>query len=112
MTPLPKRFALVETGGIGWIDVYTPEQMFAYGKAERKRVLEPLLNLLAIIHRDGGHHTSEVGIEQSVKDAHEVWGQLRLAAEAKSGYDLNNPYRPTQPGKSGAKPQGPPNVWI
>ncbi len=30
-------------------------------------------HLLAIIHRDGGHHTGEVGEEQSVKDAHTIW---------------------------------------
>jgi len=28
-----------------------------------------LLNLLAIIHRDGGHYTGEHGVEKSVKDA-------------------------------------------
>lgn len=28
-----------------------------------------LRNLLAVIHRDGGHHTSDVGLKQSVKDA-------------------------------------------
>ena len=26
-------------------------------------------NLLAVMHRDGGHHTAEVGFEQSCKDA-------------------------------------------
>ena len=36
-----------------------------------------LLNLLAIIHRDGGHHTEEVGIKQSINDAHKVWAGLR-----------------------------------
>lgn len=35
-----------------------------------------LRNLLAIIHRDGGHHTSDVGLVQSVEDAHKVWGKL------------------------------------
>lgn len=29
-----------------------------------------LRDLLAVIHRDGGHHTDEVGIEKSVADAH------------------------------------------
>jgi len=28
-----------------------------------------VLDLLATIHRDGGHHTEAVGVEQSVKDA-------------------------------------------
>jgi hypothetical protein len=38
-------------------------------------------NLLAIIHRDGGQHTTEVGLVQSVKDAHTSWGeaQARIA---------------------------------
>ena len=35
-----------------------------------------LKNLLAIIHRDGGHHTAKVGIVQSVEDAHLVWAEL------------------------------------
>jgi vancomycin resistance protein YoaR len=33
-------------------------------------------NLLAVIHRDGGHHTEAVGVEQSVADAHKVWAGL------------------------------------
>ena len=28
-----------------------------------------LEDLLAVIHRDGGHHTAKVGLEQSVQDA-------------------------------------------
>ena len=28
-----------------------------------------LKDLLAVIHRDGGHHTTAVGLEQSVNDA-------------------------------------------
>ena len=30
---------------------------------------QPLRDLLAVIHCDGGHHTEAVGIEQSIKDA-------------------------------------------
>ncbi len=33
-------------------------------------------NLLAIIHQDGGHHTGEVGISQSVSDAHATWAHI------------------------------------
>jgi hypothetical protein len=40
-----------------------------------------LHNLLAIIHRDGGQHTQEVGVEQSVKDAHQVWAGLQKQIE-------------------------------
>lgn len=32
--------------------------------------------LLAIIHRDGGHHQSDVGTEQAIKDAIEVYYKL------------------------------------
>ena len=39
-------------------------------------------NLLAIIHRDGGHHTNKVGLEQSCKDAVEVVGNLRITEES------------------------------
>ncbi|CAB4173791.1 hypothetical protein UFOVP1138_21 [uncultured Caudovirales phage] len=38
---------------------------------------EMLLSLLAIIHRDGGHHTGDVGIEQSVNDAYDEIYRLR-----------------------------------
>ena len=39
--------------------------------------IEGLLGeLLAIIHRDGGHHQSDVGIEQAIKDAIESYYKL------------------------------------
>ena len=38
--------------------------------------------LLAIIHRDGGHHTEAVGISQSVADAHAVWAALMAERDA------------------------------
>lgn len=44
-----------------------------------------LRGLLAIIHRDGGHHTAAVGDEQSVRDAHEVWAKLMSQAETLRG---------------------------
>ncbi len=44
-------------------------------KGQREAERE-LADLLARIHRDGGHHTGEVGVEQSVKDAHLVWANL------------------------------------
>jgi len=40
-----------------------------------------LRNLLAVIHRDDGTHTAEVGIEQSVQDAHNVWADLLIALD-------------------------------
>ena len=36
-----------------------------------------LHDLLAIIHRDGGHHTAEVGLCRSLKDAEAVITALR-----------------------------------
>lgn len=42
----------------------------------------PALNLLAVMHRDGGHHTAEVGFEQSCKDAEEVRHQFVVAVDA------------------------------
>ena len=35
-------------------------------------------NLLARIHRDGGHHTEAVGVINSITDAHEKWSELLL----------------------------------
>ena len=37
-------------------------------------------DLLAIIHRDGGHYTATVGEKQSVADAHLVWADLMTRA--------------------------------
>ncbi len=49
----------------------------AYNEAavERDRMGHKLLNLLALIHRDGGHYTSEHGLEKSYLDAAEIRGQ-------------------------------------
>ncbi len=35
--------------------------------------------ILAVIHRDGGHHTEKVGYRRSVEDAHQIWGDLQTA---------------------------------
>jgi len=37
-----------------------------------------LLNLLAVIHRDGGQHTDSVGVSRSAADAHEAWAALMV----------------------------------
>lgn len=44
---------------------------------ERKDLKSELSNLLALIHRDGGHHEQKVGTVQSIKDAEEVVKKLR-----------------------------------
>jgi len=41
-----------------------------------------LLNLLAIIHRDGGHHTHDSGLEYSCLDAVDVLHDWRTAYDA------------------------------
>jgi hypothetical protein len=48
----------------------------------------PLLNLLALIHRDGGEHTDSVGIHQSYEDAVRVWAKLRVKEDTLAAADL------------------------
>jgi hypothetical protein len=45
--------------------------------------MQALGNLLAIIHRDGGHHIDRVGYDQAVKDAHQVWAGLMSTLAAR-----------------------------
>ena len=45
-------------------------------RAEVVQASQQLGNILAIIHGDGGHHTADVGIDQSVNDAHIKWASL------------------------------------
>ncbi len=44
---------------------------------ELKRTTDPILNLLAVLHRDGGHYTAEHGLLKSCEDAqallHKEW---------------------------------------
>jgi hypothetical protein len=40
-----------------------------------------LLNLLAVIHRDGGHYQAEHGTRKAVQDACKEWQRLILIAE-------------------------------
>ena len=72
----------VRTTGQGWFHIYVREL-----ETEIERLREYLEDLLARIHRDGGHHTTAVGLEQSVKDAHEKWARLQEAAEAEAKDD-------------------------
>lgn len=46
-----------------------------------------LLSLLALIHRDGGHHAAEVGIEQALKDAEQVLYKWRDAYDVLAPHD-------------------------
>jgi hypothetical protein len=46
------------------------------------RFLNAARELLAVIHRDGGQHTEEVGFEQSCEDAMEIAAELLTRSEA------------------------------
>ncbi len=43
---------------------------------EIERLRQSLGNLLAVIHRDGGHYTAMHGREKAVRDAHLIWASL------------------------------------
>lgn len=43
---------------------------------ERAELLQELGNLLAIIHRDGGHYMSKHGVKKAIEDAHTIWAGL------------------------------------
>ena len=47
-----------------------------------ERLTKPLSELLAIIHRDGGHYQAAHGAEKAAADAATVWANLQLRAEA------------------------------
>ena len=44
--------------------------------------LEDARNLLSIIHRDGGHHTAQVGFKQSCLDARQIYYDMNAKLEA------------------------------
>ena len=48
---------------------------------EAQQLRYDLRNLLAVIHRDGGHYFTDHGQEKAVKDAHLVWAELRKQVE-------------------------------
>jgi hypothetical protein len=50
---------------------------------ERDEALGYLEDLLAVIHRDGGHHTGEVGLDASVKDGMRLSSERIVATHAK-----------------------------
>ena len=51
------------------------------GEVTHSEAVTMLLNLLARIHRDGGHHTEEVGLTQSVYDADKKVADLNMQSE-------------------------------
>lgn len=50
--------------------------------AERSTVARALGNLLAVIHRDGGHYQAEHGSEKAAKDAEALWCELAEQIDA------------------------------
>lgn len=53
---------------------------------------EAALSLLAVLHRDGGQHTAEVGFQQSCWDAQKVWeGLQERLRDIEAMFDNNNP---------------------
>ena len=51
------------------------EQIERTSTEQRKKkqdIYEDLLNLLAVIHRDGGHYVSKYGIKKAIKDAEQI----------------------------------------
>lgn len=46
-------------------------------------------DLLAVIHRDGGHHTGKVGFKQSVADAIKEWGHRQSLIDGYA-YDFDH----------------------
>jgi hypothetical protein len=65
-----------------WVDVHVCGPEVVTLIAEHDRLKTALCNLLAVIHRDGGQHTAEHGLEKSLQDAHTRWGELQERADA------------------------------
>lgn len=54
-------------------------------RAESQWLQSILLNLLAVIHQDGGHYSSEYGIDKSAKDAMQLSADRIGRVEALEG---------------------------
>lgn len=52
------------------------EWMLRDAERERDEARHALHEILAVIHRDGGHYTGEHGIAKSVEDAHAAWAAM------------------------------------
>ena len=65
-------------GGVEYCDAYKPKSSEHPLKEERQ-----LRDLLALIHRDGGHHTEKVGLRQSVKDARDIINKYKTEDKEK-----------------------------
>ncbi len=65
---------------------------------DSEKIQFELLNLLAVLHRDGGHHTDRVGLLQSIVDAKEsISSNERYANALDEGFNAANGRRSTVP---------------
>jgi len=62
----------------GRVEVIETVPGFSTSNIIEQNYKHQLLNLLAVIHRDGGHHTGEHGIDKSVEDAMEIVSNLMV----------------------------------
>jgi len=62
-----------------WVNDYATAVVIAELKAENSRLHDRLSILLAYVHRDGGHYEAEHGLDKAVKDAVDVYCNLRSA---------------------------------
>lgn len=63
-----------------WVEWHEAATRIAALEADAKWLGE----LLAIIHRDGGHYQAQHGTEKAVNDAHLLWADLMTRAEARA----------------------------
>ena len=69
-----------------WVKNHTKDDIAIYFEdqfVKKEAAIDAAKNLLAVIHRDGGHHTDKVGFIQSCKDAEQVRHELFSALEGK-----------------------------
>lgn len=60
--------------------VCTLREELSHMQAERDALRKSVLDLLAVVHGDGGHHTGSVGLQQSFADAERTFYALRTDA--------------------------------
>lgn len=78
-TPDKRMLSLSQWENGRWVS-YEQEESDCAHIVESMGYENALRNLLAIIHRDGGHYAAEHGIKKAVEDAHKVWAELRTKA--------------------------------
>jgi len=59
------------------------------GPESRSAPYDKLLNLLAVIHRDGGHYTEQHGLNKSCQDAEKIVANSHFDISAPSGQPLD-----------------------